>query len=376
MDLSSRRYVDARYSVGADRQYDQTAAQARLRARRVRGYVAGLICVLAPASAATETYRIATYAAPLSREGPGLLLRDLQKGEDTQLAAIAAVIGQVGPDVLLLTDFDFDHDGLALLAFNQSLSDPFAYWQSLPSNAGTPTGLDMDQNGRSGEPRDAQGYGRFAGDGGLAVLSQVPLGAVTDFSDLLWRDLPEATLPQTSDGPFLPDDVLAVQRLSSTGHWIVPILPQGGTAFHLLAWSATPPVFDGPEDRNGLRNRDELRLWEHVIDGKLGTVPTWFVVAGNANLDPQKGEGDRAAMATFLSDQRLHDPLPAQDTVQWPRESGPGPLRVSYVLPSAAWTVVGAGVFRPNPNDPESELLGDDGLLAGLHHLVWVDITR
>jgi len=304
------------------------------------------------------------------------LLRELQKGDDTQLAAIAAVIDHARPDVLLLTDFDFDHDGLALSAFNRSLSSPYAHALAYPTNAGEPTGLDMDQNNRLGEPRDAQGFGRFAGDGGMAILSHLPLGAGTDLTDLLWKDLPEATLPQTGDGPFLPETVVAVQRLSSTGHWIVPILPPDGETFHLLAWSATPPVFDGPEDRNGLRNRDELRLWEHVIDGKMGPIPTWFVVAGNANLDPQKGQGDRAAMAAFLTDPRLHDPLPDQDTALWPVENGPGPLRVSYVLPSSDWSVAQADVFWPNPNDPAVELLGDDGMLAGRHYLVWVDVTR
>lgn len=325
-----------------------------------------------PLFAAAETMRIATFAAPLNRDGPGLLLRDLIGQDDPQLAVIAAVIARADPDVLLLTDFDYDLDGLALAAFADLFGGIFPYRFAARPNTGWPSGLDLDRNGRSGEPRDAQGYGRFSGDGGMAVLSRFPIGDVRDLSGLLWRDLPGAVLPVAGGAPFLTDEVLAAQRLSTTGHWIVPIGGPDGP-LHLLAYSATPPVFDGPEDRNGLRNRDELRLWEHVLDGGYGPPPAGFVVAGNANLDPVRGGGDSAAMAAFLARPDVQDPLPGQDTADWPEVDGPGNLRVSYVLPSIEWRVVDAGVIWPAPDDP---LLGGDGLAAGPHHLVWVDIAR
>lgn len=314
-----------------------------------------------------ETYRIATYAAPLGRDGPGLLLRDLSGGEDVQIAAIVAVIAASRPDILVLTDFDHDLDGFALAALADRFDGRFPYTFSALPNTGMATGLDLDRNGRTGEPRDAQGYGRFAGDGGMAVLSRFPIGTVRDFSDVLWRDLPGAVLPVADGQPFLTDAVLAVQRLSTTGHWVVPVnLPDG--PMHVLAFSATPPVFDGPEDRNGLRNRDELRLWEHVLDGHFGQVPASFVVAGNANLDPLGGAGDRKAMADFLARPDLQDPLPGQPTADW-RDRGIGALRVSYVLPSRIWQVQDAGVAWPASP-------GDENLTAGVHHLVWVDVSR
>ncbi len=323
-----------------------------------------------PDLAAAETYRIATYAAPLSRDGPGLLLRDILKGEDAQIAAVQSVVTRHAPDVLLLTDFDYDLDGAALAAFADMFGDQYPHRFALRPNAGMPTGLDLDRNGRTGEPRDAQGYGRFAGDGGMAILSRYPVGEVTDLSDILWRDLPGATLPKD----FYSDAVLAVQRLSSTGHWIVPLdLPDGPMT--LLAFSATPPVFDGPEDRNGLRNRDELRMWQVLLDGGFGPPPTDFVIAGNANLDPVDGDGFSGAMAAFLADRRLQDPLPGKDTADWP-DDGAGDLRVSYVLPAAEWLVADAGVFWPASDLPEAALLGSDGLAAGPHHLVWVDVSR
>jgi hypothetical protein len=303
-----------------------------------------------------------------------LLLRDILKGDDPQIAATIRVISALAPDVVVLTDFDFDLDGLALMSFSTAVGDRYPYTFALQPNAGLATGLDMDGNGRLGDARDGHGYGRFAGDGGMAVLSRFPIeeANVTDYSALLWKDLPGAMLPQDADGAFPSATVHDMIRLSSSGHWIVPIrLPQGPPV-SILASSATPPVFDGPEDMNGLRNRDELRLWDLVISGEFGPAPESFVIAANANLDPNAGDGLRSAMVEFLQNPRLQDPLPNQNTADWP-DDGAGNLRVSYVLPSRDWAVSDAGVFWPAPGEA---LLGDDGLAAGPHHLVWVDISR
>ena len=312
-----------------------------------------------------------------------MLLRDLGR-DDPQIDAVAAIVAQVAPDILLLTDVDYDRDGLALRA----LADRMGYDHSfaLRPNTGMATGLDLDGNGYLGDARDAQGYGLFSGDGGMGLLSRWPIdeGTVRDLSDLLWRDLPGAGLPQ---GPVWTEEVAAIQRLSTTGHWIVPVLAPDGPV-QIMAFSATPPVFDGPEDRNGLRNRDELRLWSLVLDGAFGPVPKDFVIAGNANLDPADGDGLRDAMVAFLADPRLTDPQPrsaggaaaadpdqtgepALDTADWP-DSAPGNLRVDYVLPAATWTVTGSGVFWPAPDDPDAALADT----AGPHRLVWVDLRR
>ena len=293
------------------------------------------------------------------------------RGGDAGILAIISVIDAVAPDVLVLTDFDYDHDGLALDAFAGALAGDYPHRFARMPNAGRSSGLDIDGNGRSGEARDAPGYGRFAGDGGLAVLSRYPFDAesFTDLSGLLWRDFPDAVLPRGSDGPFLSDAVLDILPLSSTAHWDLPvILPDG--VLHLLAFAATPPVFDGPEDMNGLRSRDELRLWEHLLDGGFGAVPASFVVIGNSNLDPVAGDGDRAAMAVFLARDDLQDPHQGQPNADWGAE-GPGLLRVSYVLPSRDWRVVDAGTSLPAP---ASE--GDEGAGDGPHRLVWVEISR
>ena len=73
---------------------------------------------------------------------------------------------------------------------------------------------------------------------------------------MLWADLPGSLI----EGLDLSPEIVKVQRLSSTGHWAVPIKLGGKAALTLLVFAATPPVFDGPEDRNGRRNHDEIRF--------------------------------------------------------------------------------------------------------------------
>jgi hypothetical protein len=334
-----------------------------------------------------EPLRVATWGAELSRDGPGLLLRDILKGEDPGIDGVVTVLTAVRPDVLLLTDIDWDFDGAALTALAERLEVTglaYPHRLVLPANAGLDSGLDLDGDGTLGGSRDAQGYGRFAGDGGMALLSRWPLGEVRDLSDVLWRDLPEARLPVAADGASFPSDAAqAAQRLSSTGHWIIPVEASGGP-LTLLAWAATPPLFDGPEDLNGLRNADELALWTRVLDGAFGPAPERFVVLGDANLDPADGDGLTAEMADFLADPRLQDPRPASegaraaadpaqqgdpalDTADW---EGPGNLRTSYVLPSVTLRVADAGVVWPLPGEPLAEAVA----AAGPHRLVWVDI--
>lgn len=300
------------------------------------------------------------------------------------------VLAAARPDVLLLTDIDWDADGAALAALAERLEEEgldYAHRLALEPNAGLPSGLDLDGDGQPGEAGDAQGYGRFRGQGGMALLSRWPLGEARDLSGLLWRDLPGARLPVVDGRPFPSEDAQAAQRLSSSGHWVVPVETPGGSVT-LLAWAATTPVFDGPEDRNGLRSADELALWARLLDGAFGPVPSDVVLIGRSNLDPMDGEGLRGDMAAVLADPRLQDPRPgsegaraaatpgqagdpALDTSDWP-EDGPGNLRTHYVLPASSLRVLGAGVVWPRPEEPLAEAVA----AAGAHRLVWVDLDR
>lgn len=335
-----------------------------------------LIALLAAAPAAADTLRIASYDPNLTRKGPGLLLRDIVKGKDTQILAAAIVIAEINPDVLLLTGIDWDHDRAALRAFAQLLARSGADYPHLLApqpNSGLSSGADLDGDGKLAEAEDSQGWGTFTGQNGMAVLSRIPLGTVTDHSKVLWRDLPGNLI-----GDTLTPEAAAVQRLSDTGHWDIEILTT--PPLHLLAWSATPPVFDGPEDRNGRRNHDEAAFWlTHLPDAP-------FVLAGNANLDPEDGDGRHEAIRALLTDPRLQDPRPASegarlaadpgqtgdpglDTADWP-DDAPGNLRVTYVLPSAALKVLDAGTVWPAPGQPLAAAVG----AASPHRLVWVDL--
>lgn len=308
-------------------------------------------------------------------------MQDLIKGEDPQIAAVVRVLVALDADVILLTSVDYDRGGVALQMLADRLAtagSPYPHRFALRPNTGMQTGFDVDGSGAIGDPRDAQGWGLFSGQGGMALLSRVPVDseAAQDYSAFLWRDLPGNLSP---DAPALA----AIQRLATTGFWDVAIVTESGP-LHLLAWHATPPVFDGPEDRNGKRNHDEAAFWHHYLDRVLAMPPPEapFVLLGDANLDPADGDGLRDGMTALLSHPALQDPTPrgshqrseplhkgdpALDTALYPELGG---LRLDVVLPAASLTVTGAGTLWPAEGDP----LLPDLVTASRHFPVWVDV--
>ncbi|OIQ29258.1 MAG: endonuclease [Alphaproteobacteria bacterium MedPE-SWcel] len=325
------------------------------------------------AAARAEVFRVATFNTELSRKGPGLLLRDLKRGQDPQLAATLATIVAADADILALQSLDWDLDHRALYALGDQLADAgltYPYGFALPPNSGVPSGLDLDGDGRLGEAEDAWGWGRFSGQSGIALLSKYPIlqEQAIDLTDLRWQHLPDHRMPLTGDGgPFPSAEIAAELRLSSTNHWAVPVARPDGPPLWVLSFHASPPVFDGPEDRNGRRNADEIRLWLHLLDGSLTLDPAPaitapFVILGDANNDPQRGEGHKDALHSLLSDPRLQDPV-ARDadgphTVVW---DSTGPMRVDYVLPSADLDILASGILRSK---------------GSRHGLVWVDLRQ
>ncbi|MDQ2066845.1 endonuclease/exonuclease/phosphatase family protein [Xinfangfangia sp. CPCC 101601] len=328
--------------------------------------------------------RIATWNADLSREGPGLLARDIARGDDPQVQAALVVIAAVDADILLLTSVDYDHGLVALQLLQAELTKaghPYPHLFALRPNTGWQIGLDLDQDGRLGEPEDAIGWGRFAGEAGMALLSRLPIEAAMaqDYSSFLWADLPGHLMP-----PDTPEATRQALRLSTTGHWQVAVTtPQGPLT--LLAFHATPPVFDGAEDFNGRRNHDETRFWQLLLQGALPFSPPVdpFVILGDANLDPEDGDGRTAAIRSLLADPALQDPRPrgTHNRPNEPHQFGDpaldtalydfGGLRVDYVLPSADLTVTAAGTLWPPPEDPFAATLQR----ASRHAPVWVDLT-
>lgn len=325
--------------------------------------------------------RIATYNVDFWAKGPGLALQSLQRGDNPAQLAAVQVIANLDADVLLLTGIDYDLHGDTLAALEKRLAKagaPYPYRLPLRPNTGVATGLDLDGNGIFGEPRDAQAYGRWAGEGGMAVLSRFPIYTdnIRDFSGLLWRDLP--------DNLMLPDTP-ASQLLSTTGAYEVPLALPDGKILRLLAYYASPPIFDGPEDRNGRRNHDETAFWLRLLAGDLHFKPPEapFVILGQSNLDPADGAGRKQAITALLHHFALQDPQPrglsqrhdpgqsgdpALDTSLYPKIGG---LRVEVILPSKDMHVTASGVEWPPDADPTAATL----TAASRHRPLWVNLA-
>jgi endonuclease/exonuclease/phosphatase family metal-dependent hydrolase len=361
--------------------------------------------------------RVATYNASLYATEPGGVAARLAAG-DPAARQVAAVIQRVRPDILLLNEVDTDPSAHALflrdyLGVAQDgggapIAYPHAWWG--PVNTGEPSGLDLDGDGVVGGPGDAWGFGMHPGQYGMLVLSMHPIdaAAVRTFRLLKWSRLPGARVPQAPDAavPHWDAATWAQLRLSSKTHADLPIDTPLGRV-HLLASHPTPPVFDGPEDRNGLRNRDEIRFWSFYLDdaapadgeapwlvddaGRAGGLPAdaRFVLAGDLNADPDDGDAWRDAINALLVHPRMRPDAPPRapggalaaagyglprigDTTTHTGDFGPraGTLRLDYVLPSRGFGLAGSGVFWPAPEAPAAAIAGGSD-----HHLAWVDLV-
>ena len=395
----------------------------------VRGVLATLILSaagLAPAAAAERPpglIRIATFNSSLNRATPDALRRDLATPDNGQAKAVAEIIQRVRPDILLLQEFDYDDEGVALRRFQanylgkpQNGAEAIKFEDSFftESNTGQPSGLDLNNDGRVEGAEDALGFGEFPGQYAMALLSRFPIdrAQTRTFRKFLWRDMPDAMLPDNPATPAPADwyspQELAVLRLSSKSHWDVPV-QIGKVTLHLLASHPTPPAFDGAEDRNGKRNHDEIRLWSDYLDnaawlrddaGRSGKFKAKeFLIMGDQNSDPVDGGSINSAIGALLAHPRIDASFvpkssgaaeasaaqgganatqrgdPGTDTADF-NDRVAGNLRVDYLLPSKELRVCGGGVFWPSKADPAAALVwGDSPAPSSDHRLVWLDVT-
>ena len=370
-----------------------------------------LLVLVMPISAEAQPLRVATYNADLTRRWAGQLLHDLQREPlAAEIVTVVEVIRTVRPDVLLLTGFDHALHGLALAALVRRLGEAEIDYPHVfhpPGNEGRVSGMDLDDNGRLMGRGDALGWGRFPGHGGMALLSRLPLDVAEarTFAGVAWAALPWAELPVHPGGRPWPDpEAQAARPLSSRSHWDIGVVLPDGERLHLLAAYPTPPLFDGPERLNRLRNRDEVAFWVHYLDGMAieddqgrhaGPPVAPVVVLGDLNTDPLDGAGLKDGITRLLAHPRLQDPAPVssgaaaatrvqggantrhrgrwgRDTADWHDGwNGPGNLRVDYVLPDARLEVAGAGVFWPAPGEELAEEVAE----GPGHRLVWVDLV-
>jgi len=393
----------------------------------LRAAVLAALAVVAfapPATAADNgshhSLRVSTFNASLNRSAAGQLVTDLSTPANAQAAAVAEVIQRVRPDVLLVNEFDYDAQGAAArlfqdnylsVAHNGAAPITYAYRYSAPSNTGIPTGLDLNNNGTIGGGDDAFGFGAYPGQFGMQVYSRFPidLGRVRTFQHFRWTDMPGALLPT----PFYSPEEEAILRLSSKSHWDLPLVVHGKT-LHFLVSHPTPPVFDGPEDRNGRRNFDEIRFWADYVqpgrrsayiyddEGDRGglTPGARFVIAGDQNSDPLDGDSVPGAIQQLLDHPRIDDAFvpasagaveasalqgrintthrsdPRFDTADF-ADSAPGNLRADYLLPGKTGLKVRGGfVFWPALNDPLSRLTGVFPFPTSDHRLVALDLEN
>jgi hypothetical protein len=385
------------------------------------------------------TVRFATFNSSLNRSNAGELKADLLASTDMsrlgvqQAHNVAEIVQRIRPDVLLLNEFDFDTDVIDLFAdrflavpHNGAAAIHYPYRFIAPSNTGVPSGFDLNNNGAIGGPDDAFGFGFYPGQFGMAVYSRYPIdrSAIRTFRLFRWQDMPGARLPDNPATPAPADwyspEELNVFRLSSKSHWDVPI-QIGRKTVHFLVSHPTPPVFDGPEDRNGTRNADEIRFWADYITpgrtsryiyddagGRGGLKPgSLFVIAGDQNSDPLDGDSIPGSIQQLLNHPLVNTELtptspgapeaaaiqgranlthrsdPKFDTADF-NDAAPGNLRADYVLPRVNMRMHDARVFWPVRADPLFRLTGEfgffpssigNGFPASDHRAVWIDAS-
>lgn len=385
--------------------------------------VAFLMVVALSQLAQAEQIRVATFNVSMDatnyvEQGQtpkgGELAKNLVAGDHPQIKNIAEIIQRNNPDIILLNEFDYsEHSAKDIQLFlvnylhvSQSESNVirYPYFYAAPVNTGVDSGLDLDKDGvASGTKGDAFGFGFFPGHYGMLVLSKYPIQQerVRTFQNFLWKDMPDnllTTIKDENGQDYYNQEAQQILRLSSKSHWDIPIKVNNQT-LHLLASHPTPPVFDGPENRNGKRNHDEIRFWtdyisrdvladnksSYIYDDKGnrgGFAGQHFVIAGDLNASPDEGDGNKAAIKGLLSHALVNDKvLPTSagakehtpDIQYASTHTAAWRMRADYVLPSTTLNVQGSGVFWPKNDDLLFRLIKDRKTSSD-HRLVWVDI--
>jgi hypothetical protein len=324
----------------------------------------------------------------------------------------------------------FDQDGIQL--------EPivFQYFANFATNTGllNEFGFDLDNDGNAGQlPGDAWGFGNYHGQYAFALMSmyEIDHDNIRTFQKFKWSDMPSATMPTITncndswnpipEGMECGDDWYTAEewaevRLSSKNHVDAPILiPQedGTTAtIHLLMSHPTPPIFD--TGKNKVQNADEVNFWVDYIEGKnymyddkgvTGGLAddAKFVVMGDLNADPLKGDGDLTAINALMDHDKVNrlatfGPLaPASlggpeclalgeckeanwDTPNPGQVTSTSGLRLDHVVPSENLAISDSGVYWPATFEDGRLLMNDERVgnygngkdISSDHRMVWI----
>ncbi len=346
-----------------------------------------------------------------------LTTEQVQSRGDPQAAAAARVIQEVRPDVLALNELvnnrqasvvkDVPATPTNARAFVENylrvpqredltgIEYPFVH--TPPSNTGVHSGMDLDNDGTiddtpgdQGYADDAYGFGQYPGQYALAIVSRYPIetDAVRSFRRFRWQDMPDSEIVRdpVSD-MYLTDEETDRFRLSSKTHVDVPVACLGTTVHALLA-HPTPPVFDGPENFNGKRCHDEIRLLADYAagvsyvcddDGRRGGLydDASYVLLGDMNASPGDDETLRAVDTYFLGGEfntRRFPTSPGGAQASSPYLTAEFGQQVDYVLPSPDLSVRNSAVVWPSENANRRGLRRDVET-ASDHRLVWADVV-
>ncbi len=340
---------------------------------------------------------------------------------------LARLIAAIDPDILLVNELEYDfisaepHSGEAFVELirqqraHLGIADREYQVFQRPSNTGVHSGHDLNRDGvvdpvpGSAEyAQDSWGYGEFPGHYAMALFVASPLGIESEnartFRDLRWADIPQALLPvgtgeSLAEGEaWYSDAALEEFPLSSKSHWDVPVRVDKETVIRVLASHPTPPVFDGPEDRNGRRNHDEIRFWAEYLSGAEwivddagragGASQDPVVLLGDLNADPIAGDSLDAPVTTWiLRHPVLNGFFVPESTIRFESRgralrkdaTAQFGLRVDYVVPSKGVLVVRGGVVRGEADLPyavgvDEAVIDSINYTASDHFPVWIDL--
>ncbi|MBN8785158.1 MAG: endonuclease [Sphingobacteriales bacterium SCN 48-20] len=370
------------------------------------------VLLVALRATAQDTLTFATYNVSMEAENyvrrgtPGIsqaiLQQQLATDTNSQIRNIASIIKSVRPDVLLLNEFDYINEpDSGVGAFIQhylntgpdAINYPYFFYATV--NTGQPSPYDLDNNGKAtGVGSDAWGFGNYPGQYGMAVLSRYPFDTtIRTFQRFLWKDMPGALITKKADSTnWYTSEAWAQMPLSSKSHWDIPV-KVGNTTIHILASHPTPPTFDGPEDRNGKRNHDEIRFWNDYISGNAKYIyddrgkhgglsaKQRFVILGDQNASADEGDAIREGIASLLRNPLVNtQPVPASEGGAASKPNNPNArfhtafwgMRADYVLPSYyGFKVIGSGVWWPVAGQPGAQWVAKRESSSD-HRLVWV----
>ncbi len=341
--------------------------------------------------------------------GKGDELINALSSDHNQIKNIAEIIQHVRPDILLLNEFDYiknPSQGIEKFIKNylnksqqNAKAIDYPYYYYAPVNTGVPTDFDLDNNGKKqGNMADSYGFGHFPGHFGMVLLSRFPIDEknIRTFQYFLWHDMPNAIKPKDpkTGVNWYSNEAWQALRLSSKSHWDIPVKVNGET-LHILASHPTPPVFDGPENRNGARNHDEIRFWHDYItptnsgyiyddNGKHGGIASHsrFVVLGDQNASPDEGGAMKSGIANLLNSPLINnDVAPSSmggkknsDSEFAKNHTAGWKMRADYVLPSRSGiSIKQAGIFWPEKQSPLYRLI-ETRASSSDHRMVWLDV--